>query len=105
MMYPVTCECGTIRQVSGTDAGTTYRCKCGREIDIPALHIRRQSGESFNSPELTIELLLKEGKLPDGKQCVKCSTITDHICRVDVFCERNRVQLLLLSRPAAFFLF
>jgi hypothetical protein len=89
MSYSVVCECGQACSVTAGAAGTRIACTCGREVAVPPLHIlRRQAGEAALSPELEIESLLQEGRVPDGLECRRCGATTDAVAHVHVECER-----------------
>jgi hypothetical protein len=89
MGYQVSCECGRRLPVPGTAAGSRVPCRCGREVDVPALSaLRREAGETSFPPEVLIEQLLLEGKLPEENWCACCEAETDHIVRFQVDCER-----------------
>lgn len=91
-LYPVVCDCGRTHQVPGTSAGSDLPCGCGRTVDIPSLHkLRSAAGESSTSPELMIEYLLLENRLPDETECVCCGAPTSDAAKFDVVCERIEV--------------
>jgi len=91
--YRVICDCGRTHHVSGGDAGSRLPCGCGRTIDVPELHTLRTSvGEPTISPELAIELLLRDRQIPGDGACLCCGLATENICHVQVECERPEVK-------------
>lgn len=88
MNYALTCDCGKTLSVSGTDAGTSVSCACGRAVAVPPLHIlRRTAGEEVSSPELEIRVRVASGDLPEGSACASCGKPTRVWATVRVECE------------------
>jgi hypothetical protein len=91
--YRVNCECGKSHQVTTGDAGSQLHCECGRTVDVPELHIlRATAGEPTISPELAIELLLKDGKIPGDGNCICCGVPSNEKCYVRIVCERGELR-------------
>lgn len=90
MQYQVHCECKKSITVSGSDAGASVRCPCGKTVEVPPLHkLRASAGQAVLSPALRIETLLMEGRLPGTRACAVCSRDTDDRSRVSVVCARG----------------
>jgi hypothetical protein len=93
MEYPVACECGHTLRVTAGSAGSRLACRCGRAVDVPALHqLRAAAGEAAVSPELMIESLLRDGNLPQEQTCISCARPTDGVRYAWVQCERAEAQ-------------
>jgi transcription elongation factor Elf1 len=91
--YRVSCDCGRSHQVSGGDAGSHLPCGCGRTVDVPDLHTLRTSvGEPTISPELAIEMMMRDRQIPGDGTCLCCGAMTADICHVQVECERPEVN-------------
>src|SRR5262245_55140066 len=89
MKYEVRCECGKVHKVSGSDAGTSVPCECGRKVEVPPLHtLRAAAGEAALSPVVRIQSLLYEGRLPGTRDCAGYGRETDGSSQVSVVCER-----------------
>lgn len=89
MEYPVSCICGITIHVPEGAAGTQARCSCGRSVAVPRLsELRELARRSPEFPELMIEDLLKEGRLPVDSACLRCGEETDTIYFVLADCER-----------------
>jgi hypothetical protein len=76
-------------------AGTRRTCECGRVILVPSLHeLRRDIGLTPYevSPELVVEQLLLQGRLPADRFCVCCAAETDAVLHVHTECERIQVR-------------
>ena len=91
MEYPVSCICGITIHVPEGAGGTQARCSCGRSVAVPRLsELRELARRSPEFPELIIEDLLKEGRLPADSACLRCGEETDTIYSVLAECERAR---------------
>lgn len=89
MKYETPCECGKALAVSAADAGSTLRCACGRNVDVPPLHMLRTKGGDAAIPHINqVRAMLRSGALPGTRACAVCGTETDSRCRVKVVCER-----------------
>ncbi len=87
--YPVSCDCGHIHWVPAGGAGSVLACGCGRQVRIPSLSVlRRQAGEPTTSVELRIDMMLRQGQLPEGGVCLRCGALTSKVCHAVVICER-----------------
>jgi hypothetical protein len=104
MNYEVRCECGKPHIVTGTDAGASLPCGCGRTVEVPALHqLRLAAGQAGAAPELLLTNMLLKKELPDTSACVECGTITDGIVWAEVKCEEAE-QRVERSTPTGCFL-
>jgi hypothetical protein len=95
MEFPVDCECGRRIMVREGLAGTRRTCECGRVLLVPSLHeLRRDIGLTPYevSPELVVESLLLEHRLPADRFCVCCGTKTDDVLNIHTECERTQVR-------------
>lgn len=91
--YPVTCECGTVHDVTGGQAGSAFPCGCGKTVEVPTLGaLKRSVGESAVSADLEIEYRLAEKSLPVEDECVLCDLPTADTLPVSVVCERSEVK-------------
>jgi hypothetical protein len=92
-MYTVECECGAVRSVLPTDAGSRLPCACGREIVVPSLSaLKATAGQSAMSAEVRIEQMLQRGVLPRETNCLVCETPTTAVAHCWTTCERAVVQ-------------
>jgi hypothetical protein len=90
MSYEVRCECGKAHVVSNADAGSVLHCACGRNVEVPALHVLRASvGVDKLSPAFRLEGLLFNRKLPGTRCCGGCKRETDGLIQVSIVCERG----------------
>ena len=88
MISDVRCECGKAHTVSATDAGATLKCACGREVDVPPLHVLRETAGEFGlSPDLMLQGLILKKQLPDTDECAQCGTKTEGEVVAVVNCE------------------
>ena len=91
--YAVTCDCGRTHRVSAGAAGMLLACDCGRQVQVPTLRaLRREAGEPVASPEMEIRALLREGTLPQERECLSCGTPTADVGHAEVICERSEVS-------------
>jgi len=97
MTYEVRCTCSKTHEVSAADAGSMLRCTCGRNVDVPPLHVLRTSaGEHGVSPSVQLQAMLHNNELPGTRSCACCHRETDHQIRVSVVCEQ-----VITKEPAA----
>ena len=90
MRYEVRCECGRAHAVSAADAGSSLRCPCGRNVEVPPLHVLRAlAGVDKLSPAFRIEGLLFNRKLPGTRCCAGCGRETDGLIQVSIVCDRG----------------
>jgi hypothetical protein len=93
MNYSVSCECGQNRSVASTEAGNEIVCICGRKISVPPLHIlRRQAGQTVETPELLIRVMLESRTLPEELEkphCLHCLELAPKIRIFRAECERR----------------
>jgi hypothetical protein len=93
MDYEVRCECRKTLGVSAADAGSSVRCACGRNVDVPPLHmLRTAAGEQGVSPAVQLQGMLLKNELPGTQRCACCHRDTDHLIRVSVVCEEVIVK-------------
>ncbi len=91
--YPVACACGTVHDVTGGQAGSSFPCGCGQAVEVPTLGaLKRSVGESSVSADWEIEHRLADGSLPDEDECVLCDLPTADTLPVSVVCERSEVR-------------
>lgn len=91
--YPVQCQCGAVRQVAATLAGSTIECECGRTIAVPSLsRLKEAGGESAMSAEVRIEQMLKRDMLPQETNCLVCESPTKDVAYCWTTCERAKVE-------------
>lgn len=92
MGYQVTCGCGKSVSVRSSDAGTTRRCECGRDVEVPSLHhLRLSAGEEALSPALRLQTKLGAGLLPGVCGCALCGCEPAPSVLVYLECEREQV--------------
>lgn len=102
MDYEVRCECRKRIEVSAADAGSSLRCACGRNVDVPPLHmLRTAAGEQAVSPALQLQGMLLKNELPGTRNCACCHRDTDHQIRVSIVCERVTVNDRGTATPEA----
>jgi hypothetical protein len=92
MDYQIACACGRNVDITEGAAGANLPCLCGRTITVPTLEeLRIAAGQPPHqpSPELVIEHLLAEGRLPGSQVCTACDANTDETVLVMVECERS----------------
>lgn len=94
MKYRVDCGCGKEIAVGAGQAGSTVACACGRTVEVPSLReLRVAAGQpATRTPELILQVLLAEGRLPRESDCVGCRRETDGVVWVIAECERPEVQ-------------
>jgi hypothetical protein len=88
MSYEVRCECGKAHAVGTTDAGSSLHCPCGRDVEVPALHVLRASAGEFGvAPDLLLQGMILKKQLPDTDRCAACGEPTDGEVVAVVNCE------------------
>ncbi len=93
MDYSVTCGCGRIIPVGPGSAGMRLECPCRRTVEVPSLHeLRLAAGEVAVSADVVIETLLREGRLPEERDCVGCDLPTEDVSYAHVECARAEVR-------------
>ena len=93
MNYQIACSCHKIHQVTTGDAGSSLKCSCGQNVEVPSLTVlRREAGELGGSPELMLETMLRDGELPQDSNCVKCHAKTDNVRYFSVECETPEIK-------------
>jgi hypothetical protein len=90
MKYEARCECGKAYPVSTADAGVSFPCACGREVEVPALHaMRAEKGVPGGSPLWGIQAGFMSGALPGPAVCACCRCETTRQVTVAINCERG----------------
>jgi hypothetical protein len=90
MSYEVRCECEKAYPIGAADAGVSFRCTCGKRVDVPALHVLRASaGEKTLIPLMQIQSGFMSGELPGPPICACCGRDTTRQISVSVVCERG----------------
>ena len=92
-MYSIECDCGAVRSVLATDAGSRLPCPCGRELAVPSLSaLKASTGQSAMSAEVRVEQMLHRGTLPREANCLLCEKPTTAVAHCWTTCERAVVQ-------------
>lgn len=90
MKYEVRCECGKVYPVGAPDAGVSFPCACGREVDVPALHVLRASaGQKTLIPLMEIQSGFLSGALPGPPVCACCGRGTNRQVSISIACEQG----------------
>jgi hypothetical protein len=88
MQYEARCECGKAHAVGAADAGSSLRCACGRNVEVPPLHLLRTSGGETAVPLLVrVRGLISNGLLPGTTDCACCHRPTKGMTRIGLGCE------------------
>jgi hypothetical protein len=90
MQYQVHCECKKSITVSGSDAGASVRCPCGKMVEVPPLHKLRKADGGASVPILVqVRTQLAAGQLPGTRDCASCGKPNAGTIRVAVACEHE----------------
>lgn len=95
MEYTVHCECGKAHPVAAKQAGSEFRCDCGRCVVVPRLsQLRIAAGQSavpLNAVEI-VEGMLRNGELPSNTVCPLSGKDAEHTVMLHVQCEEIWLQ-------------
>jgi hypothetical protein len=92
MSFHVACECGSTQTVSATQAGTSVRCSCGRQVAVPALSVLRATSSEPCDLGGTLERIrdsIARGVLPANDVCPLSGRPADSVLYFRVDCERE----------------
>jgi hypothetical protein len=106
--FSVGCGCGLSIPVSASQAGSTVRCPCGAEVDVPNLgRLRESAGQARYESGIcdTIRRMIQSGELPSGGTCAVCRKPTEDVIELDLLVPRffqkddglNRFAVLVLG--------
>lgn len=90
MTYDVRCECGKSFAVSAADAGASFDCPCGREVNIPPLHVLRASVRSPETALAQLKAAALSGAQSGALACIVCGTATPDRARARIVYDRTK---------------
>ncbi|QDV38532.1 hypothetical protein [Tautonia plasticadhaerens] len=91
MSFSLECSCGRSLAVQAAQAGTTLRCPCGAEVDVPSVGRLRELAGRLAYEAGTIDVIrgmLWRGELPAGDRCAISGESTDDVADLSVEAER-----------------
>lgn len=95
MAYSISCDCGNIREVTATQAGTNVSCACGRSVSVPTLSkLRQLAGQgAYEAGTIdTIVRMVRDGELPSGDTCAISGLPTSDSYELYVQCESRWIK-------------
>ncbi|MEM7315212.1 MAG: hypothetical protein AAF497_18880 [Planctomycetota bacterium] len=93
--YEVKCDCGYVKTVSPTAAGSTLDCICGAQLKVPQLSkLRLAAGESAIPRDTLgqIRFMYGNGDLPANSACPFSNRPVDSTIELLVHCERPWIR-------------
>ena len=95
MAFHVECDCGQRIEVTAGMAGAEVRCSCGRVNRVPGLSALRQAAGQdayvTNAVE-AIRIMVAQGELPPGPNCMICHSPTGIVFNCEVVCEEAWIR-------------
>lgn len=107
MGFALNCTCGRSFEVQAGQAGSTLRCQCGAEVQVPSVSkLREMAGKAAYEVGVIdrINGMIDRGELPAGGVCAVSGNSTGDVLTIYVHAEkfqRAEDKNMLLLMPVA----